>query len=337
MICKGEGAGCSPTVTPLPQPDPWAWQPPRPSRLQQPAVLIRLEGADTLRVLHGQTSQDLERARSGQCLATCCISPTGRLRALAEVLVDGTGAWLLVSAGDGGTVHQALDRVLFPADQVVLGAPLPVSLFTLLDPPGPLLAPLGQWQPLGAAGGSGGFLLPGGRLVLPDEAPEPEALQTLPALSAAEAERWRLQGGQPAAPGEINEDVNPFELGLAARVSLSKGCYVGQENLDKLATYDGVKQQLRRWLCTPPAGGPVPLPGGSLHTAAGDRAGRITSCLELPATAQQPACWLGLALVRRQALAEACLRAEGGLELELSIPEAFVAPPVGAGGGAGKL
>ena len=30
-------------------------------------------------------------------------------------------------------------------------------------------------------------------------------------------------------------------------VSLGKGCYVGQETLAKLATYDGVKRQLRRW------------------------------------------------------------------------------------------
>ena len=42
--------------------------------------------------------------------------------------------------------------------------------------------------------------------------------------------------------------------------------------------------------------------------------------------------WLGLALVRRQALEATELALEGGAALALSLPEGFVAPPVGAGG-----
>jgi hypothetical protein len=48
--------------------------------------------------------------------------------------VDTDGAWLVVTAGEGALVHQALDRVLFPADQVKLG---PVETATLLTPIGP--------------------------------------------------------------------------------------------------------------------------------------------------------------------------------------------------------
>jgi folate-binding Fe-S cluster repair protein YgfZ len=60
--------------------------------LEQPVSLLRLEGPDTLRFLHGQSSQDLVLAPPGAWCSTCCISPTARLRALAEVLVDGGGA-----------------------------------------------------------------------------------------------------------------------------------------------------------------------------------------------------------------------------------------------------
>jgi hypothetical protein len=49
--------------------------------------------------------------------------------------------------------------------------------------------------------------------------------------------------------------------------------------------------------------------------------------------------WIGLALVRRQALAAGRLRAGEGAGapwLELSLPERFVAPPVGAGSAASR-
>jgi folate-binding protein YgfZ len=311
--------------------DPWQWQPPHPCRWQQPVGLIRLDGPGALRFLHGQTSQDLERAVAGQCLATCCITPTARLRGLAEVLVDASGAWLVITAGDGGLIHQALDRVLFPVDQVTLADPVPAQLITVLGvEPNPAWADGTDWlgqDPI--------------RILLRAERPAPAWLEAIPELSALDQERWRLQQGLPVEPAEINEKLNPFELGLAERVSLSKGCYVGQETLAKLATYDGVKQQLRRWTW---AAGQDQEPsmavaslrhGAPLTNADGQRAGWISSSLELPASADQPRRLIGLALVRRQALGEATLLA-GPLPLTISSPAGFTPPPVGAGGGSGR-
>ncbi len=330
-------------MTPSSAADPWLWQPPRPSRWQQAVSLIRLEGADTLRFLHGQSSQDLERARPGQCLATCCLTPTARVRGLAEVLVDGSGAWLAITAGDAAAIHGALDRVLFPADRVTLGPVQPARLLTPFDgaAEGP---PPGQWRPVGLDG-EGGWELGGPwRLLLPAGVDLPGPLAALPPLGALAAERWRIQQGLPEAPAEINDELNPFELGLADRVSLSKGCYVGQETLARLATYDGVKQQLRRWCWTPPDGdheaATGPAAGDPLSTADGERGGRITTALALPAGEGLPPCWIGLALVRRAALDATTLEAAapGGpsRSLRISRPAAFVDPPVGVGRAAGN-
>jgi folate-binding protein YgfZ len=286
---------------------------------------IRLDGRDTLRFLHGQSSQALELAKPGDCLATCLISPTARMRALALVLVEQGGADLVVIAGDGAAVHQALDRVLFPADEVRLGALQAASLVRLIDTPA---TTAGLRPGVNLGGGNDQPVL----LLLPHEA-LPAWAEALPELSPAQAERLRLRQGFPAAPGELNDDTNPFELGLAPWVSLTKGCYVGQETLAKLATYDGVKQQLRHWRCqhTGPAAAEELSPGTTLTTAAGERAGVITSRLARADGLE------GLALVRRQALAEPQLLAAtaGGepLALEIRVPEGFVAPPVGAGGG----
>jgi len=324
-----------------------------PRLLRQPVALLRISGADSLRFLHGQSSQDLALAKPGEWRSTCCITPTARLRALAEVLVEEGGALLVITAGDGEAVRQAFDRVLFPADAVSLGPVEPgVWLENLVDPAAAPAVGEGRWS----AEAGGGWRL-GRALVLSAQAPLPPELAALSPLEPWELEWRRLLLGLPAAPGEINDGVNPFELGLASRVSLSKGCYVGQETLARLATYDGVKQQLRRWQAQAP--GPAaaalqaPLVGGSLRTAAGERAGVISSSLALP----DGSGWVGLALVRRAALAETrlCCCAEpeasatgaeaasadaqqaatgssGGLWLELSVPALFQPPPLGAGG-----
>jgi folate-binding protein YgfZ len=324
---------------------PWSWQPARPSLARVPASLIRLEGADSLRVLHGQTSAAIEGARPGSWIATCCISPTARLRALAEVLVDVDGAWLVVTAGDGAQVHQALDRVLFPADRVRLQPPESGWLLTPVPGRGEQLAAAASdsWQELAeGAGWQLGQGALGRALLLRDGAALPPAWAEREPLGAAEQERWRIQRGQPAVPGEINDNHNPFELGLADRVSLSKGCYVGQETLAKLATYDGVKQLLRRWHWragaeqAPPAVGAVlRAPLGSEAGAdggeagGGGRLGLISSALGLA-----DGDWIGLALVRRRALGLPLLQAgvdAGAPTVEISSPDGFVMPPVGAG------
>jgi len=311
---------------------------PGPARWSSPIALIRLEGADTRRFLHGQSSQAIELAPSGACLPTCLISPTGRMRALALVRLDDSGADLLVLAGDGQVVHQALDRVLFPADRVRLG---PVQAATLVR----WLADPAITVP-SASDGDANLLSPGVNLgagndqrawLLQPGEPLPAWLEALPELDGIKAERERIRQGFPAEPGELNDSTNPFELGLAPWVSLTKGCYVGQETLAKLATYDGVKQQLRHWR-SGPAAADACAPGTSLSTATGERAGVITSVLAGPEGLE------GLALVRRSALDQPELhcgtRLEGGsgdscppaMPITISVPQGFVAPPVGAGG-----
>ena len=303
---------------------PWDWQPAQASRIEQAVTLLRLEGADTRRFLHGQTSAAIETAPAGAWIPSCSISPTARMRALVEVLLDSSesapagtkpGAWLVIhgippEAAEG--VRQSLDRVLFPADQVHLGALETASLITPVGPGTAQLpaSPKDAWQALEAGAG---WLL-GCQVLLRHGSEAPAWLADRAQLSAIGHERWRVQQAIPAAPGELNDDTNPFELGLAERVSLNKGCYVGQETLAKLSTYDGVKQQLRRWSWTPQAGEPPAAltPGTTLYTAdatgnSTSRAGAISSSLEL-----EDGSWIGLALVRKQALEQPLLQAGDG-------------------------
>ncbi|MCX5927717.1 MAG: folate-binding protein [Cyanobium sp. LacPavin_0920_WC12_MAG_63_22] len=311
--------------------DPWGWQPSGPSRTEQAGYLIRLDGPDSGRFLHGQTSSAIEGQQPGSWIPGCCTTATGRLRALAEVLVDRDGAWLLLRGADGTALWQALERVLFPADRVQLGPVTPVRLITPLGDGCDALPQVADGSWISLEDGSGWLL--GRQLVLLTNAGLPAWLADRAPLPAREQQRWRIQQGVPAAPGEINDDINPFEVGLADRVSLSKGCYVGQETLAKLATYDGVKQQLRRWFWRGTQGpgepGTVLFGAKTGDETSSPRAGLITSSLAL-----EDGLWIGLALVRRQSLQQTCLRAgpdPDGALLELSRPPTCVDPPVGAG------
>jgi folate-binding protein YgfZ len=281
--------------------DPWALSS-DPFQFVFPVSRLALTGPDSLRVLHGQTTQALEGTPLGERRLSCGVTATARLRALVEVEATAEGALLLVTAGAGAEVRRALDRVLFPADRVRLGPLEELSWHGLVDPMGP--------------GGGAGWGLPGRHwLLAPGEALPPE-LAAVPPLGAEGQEWLRLRQGIPAAPGEINGDCNPFELGLDHRVSLNKGCYLGQETLAKLQSRDGVKQFLRRWWA--PAGVAVPQVGQALVAGDGARAAVVSSVLVgsgLAGSAQRPSC--GLALVRR-AWAE-LPELEG---LQLSLPAA---------------
>ena len=144
--------------------------------------------------------------------------------------------------------------------------------------------------------------------------PEPWVLGK-PATAAA-LEHRRLQSGFPPGPGELNGETNPLELGLVARISTEKGCYLGQETMAKLIGKAGVKQELRCWSCR------SPLSSATKLTLKGERAGVITSALE------HDNAWIGLALVRRQCLASETLEGPNGELLQISRPEAFQDPDV---------
>jgi folate-binding protein YgfZ len=65
--------------------------------------------------------------------------------------------------------------------------------------------------------------------------------------TVAEFENWRVFGGIPSAPGEINAKYNPFELNLSDLVSFSKGCYIGQEVIARIDTYKKAQHKIARF------------------------------------------------------------------------------------------
>ena len=54
----------------------------------------------------------------------------------------------------------------------------------------------------------------------------------------------RINEGVPLLGNELSQDYNPLEAGLIESINFQKGCYIGQEVIARLNTYDKVKRSL---------------------------------------------------------------------------------------------
>ncbi len=63
-------------------------------------------------------------------------------------------------------------------------------------------------------------------------------------ISESEYESLKIMKGLPTFGRELTDDFNPLELGLVHLVNFKKGCYIGQEVIARLDSYNKVKQHL---------------------------------------------------------------------------------------------
>jgi folate-binding protein YgfZ len=113
----------------------------------------------------------------------------------------------------------------------------------------------------------------------------------------------RIEAGIPRLGAELDEDVFPAEAGLVARaVSLTKGCFTGQEIVARLESRGQVNHRLVGLRFE---GTAAPTPGEGLDDGDGKRVGEVTSGCVSPGAGA-----IGLGYVRRTlALAGTALRA----------------------------
>ena len=123
----------------------------------------------------------------------------------------------------------------------------------------------------------------------------------------------RIQEGVPAFGAELSESYNPLEAGLQHLVSYTKGCYIGQEVIARLTTYDKVQKSLVR-LSWP---SDAEVSAGAKLVLDAKQAGVVTSAIRDPRNGSGA----GLGYVRK-ALAEAGtqLTSEAGAQVIVAGP-----------------
>ena len=99
----------------------------------------------------------------------------------------------------------------------------------------------------------------------------------------------RTEAGIPRYGWEINEDVNPWEVGLDRFINFEKGCYTGQEVILRLYNYSKIQRRI--------VGLSFPSPNvseGAVLRFDGEDVGRVTTVITHPVTGAA----LGLGIVR---------------------------------------
>lgn len=229
---------------------------------------IRVTGADRLRFLHNQTTNDFEQLSPGQGCDTVFVTSTARTLDLVSAYAEDDSVLLMVSPDMAPELIAWMDRYIFFADKVDLSDETQTTFaITLLGPNTEQLLtrlglPIPEIASCSHAHGSStlsadmliqvtrgtGLALAGYTLIGPQEhgAVLQQWLsdQGVVSIPHQQWEVWRIRQGRPMPGKELTKDDNPLEAGLWHTISFEKGCYIGQETIARLNTYQGVKKQL---------------------------------------------------------------------------------------------
>lgn len=105
-----------------------------------------------------------------------------------------------------------------------------------------------------------------------------EAGEQIPLIGFQAYEAYRIAHGIPMAVSELTQQHNPYDVGLRPFISYTKGCYVGQEVIARLDTY----QKVRRHLAPLVFGRGERPNAGAKVTLGGEEVGHLTSSTDEP-------------------------------------------------------
>lgn len=202
------------------------------------AVCMKASGKDARRYLNNRLSNDLRSLAVGESTLAAALTAQGKVECLCTVFVDAQDSFYLVA--DGGkrqAIFASLGRFIV-ADRVSIEDVSATTFFVHIAAPLEVVSRAleglsGTWftRVSNRIGTEGVDLL----FVNVEGAAVSEALQRSfgEALAPEAYNLLRCSQGYPVFPDEINERVILTECGMRSAVSFSKGCYVGQEVIER--------------------------------------------------------------------------------------------------------
>lgn len=280
---------------------------------------IRLTGQDRTRLLHAMTTNDIEQLNPGDGCYAFFLNAQGRILADVNILCLADAFVLDTEPETREFVFAHIDKYIIADDVTLEDSSDPTAVLGVEGPSSEdVLKTLGAMLPeaphshvpweksfiarLSVTG------QPGFRIFAPVEEKETivARLETAGALLAtADAVRTvRLENGRPRYGEDFTDRHLPQETQLLHAVHFNKGCYLGQEIVERIRSRGGVHRHLVRLAVdadTPPE-------SGTKITAETKDAGEITSAAYSPALGKVAA----LGYVRLElALPEGPLEAAG--------------------------
>ena len=299
---------------------------------------IELTGSDRVRWLNGMVTNNIRDLARGRGVYAFMLNPQGRI--LADFYAYNRGDRLLIE-----TDQSQAEKVLTAFDHYIVMDDVAVSNLSL------------ERAAIGVAGPESGAVLRAAGFELPQLAPlefadsawqevsltvlrtDHEAVVSFelwlaaahaPALQAAlgnagakpvgtaALERFRIASGIPRYGQDIRERDLPQETEQLRALNFSKGCYVGQEIVERIRSRGNVHRTFTGFVVE----GALPPPGSKIQLDGKD-VGEITSVASLPLASGERMVALGY--LRREAPSPGKqLSAEGAKLTVTSIPFAEV-------------
>ena len=253
---------------------------------------ITVRGRDRARLLHSVTSNEVKKLAPGTGCYAFLLNPQGRIQA-DLLLFCFEDHFLIETEPELREKVHAHIRKYIVADQVELEdataltgeigleGPGAAAVLAALDAPVPLAdyahAPWGS----GTVANASLTGQPGFRIFCPAEAAPGivrrfESAGAKPA-SAEDCRVVRMENGKPRYGEDIVENSLPQETGQMHAVSFSKGCYLGQEIVERIRARGHVNRKLRR--VDLPGAEPV-APGSKIQVDG--KEGEVTSSVYSP-------------------------------------------------------
>lgn len=298
--------------------------------------LLRLTGTDRVSFLQGMVSNDVAGLQEGAGTYAAVLTQQAKVVSDLRLYVLADEIWLDIPAARTAAVRESLERYLVADDVEFVDdgswAPLVclegphahrVAVAVLgeaVDGLHPFAHRAATFDGTGVRvvaathTGENGYVLFGN----PDAGArlwayccaagaEPVGLEALDVL--------RLEAGIPWHGRDMDETTLIGEVGLEAAISYTKGCYLGQEVVERVSARGQVHRKLVGLLCE---GEQVPPPGSAL-VHEGKEVGRVTSAARSPARDAV----IALGYARR----ELC---NVGRELQVTLPHGTVVARVSA-------
>lgn len=248
---------------------------------------IRVTGEDRARLLHAMLTNDVKGLAPGQGNYHFLLNAQGRIQADLNLWV--LDDWILLDCEPGLTtrIFETLDHYIIADDvqlEDVTGKLATVAVEgpkaeDVGDPPGAIRAQIS------ATGQPGVWFF-----VDPERRAElfPEVV----AATAEEARVVRVENGIPQYGEDFGETTLAQETQQMRALHFTKGCYLGQEIVERIRS----RGQVHRLLVRVSVEGKEPPASGTPVLARGQEAGRLTSPVYSPRLATS----LGLAILRRE-------------------------------------
>ena len=238
---------------------------------------IRATGEDRKRLLHAMTTNHVEQMQPGESLYAFFLNAQGRILADAWISCAGDHLLLDTEPETRQKVYEHLDRFII-ADDVTLEDVTEQTAEIAVEGPQSEQAPRRGLVLRASATGQPGF-----RMVVPAEEKEAllEELRRAGIVPAAaeEARIVRIENGLPRYGEDITEAQIVHETRQLHAVHFNKGCYLGQEIVERVRARGQVHRMLyalRIESQAPPAAGEKVLSGG-------EECGFVTSAVFSPA------------------------------------------------------